>query len=162
MPRFRHDRFYRYTELVDALGKVAAEFPQLVDVQMIGTSHEGRGVPLVTITDTTTGAADEKPALWVDGNIHSVEVSASTACLYLIDWLIEGRDSNPDIARCLSTRAFYVCPRINPDGAEWALTDRPKYVRSSTRRYPFDEDPVSGLVVEDIDGDGRVLQMRIA
>ncbi len=162
MPRFHHDRFYRYAELVDALKQVADRFPGLVDLQMIGTSHEGRGVPLVTITDAATGPAADKPALWVDGNIHSVEVSASTACLYLIDWLIEGRDSNPDIARCLRTRAFYVCPRINPDGAEWALADRPKYVRSSTRRYPFDEDPVSGLVVEDIDGDGRVLQMRIA
>jgi hypothetical protein len=42
------------------------------------------------------------------------------------------------------------------------MADRPKYVRSSTRRYPFDEEPVEGLVAEDLDGDGRILQMRIA
>jgi murein tripeptide amidase MpaA len=54
-----------------------------------------------------------------------------------------------------------VCPRINPDGAEWALADKPKWVRSSTRPYPWDEEEIDGLTVEDIDGDGRILQMRM-
>ncbi|MBS0326800.1 MAG: carboxypeptidase, partial [Proteobacteria bacterium] len=39
--------------------------------------------------------------------------------------------------------------------------DKPKWVRSSTRPYPLDEDEPEGLVVEDIDGNGRILQMRI-
>jgi purine-nucleoside phosphorylase len=34
-------------------------------------------------------------------------------------------------------------------------------VRSSTRPYPLDEDEIEGLAVEDVDGDGRILQMRI-
>jgi murein tripeptide amidase MpaA len=75
---------------------------------------------------------------------------------------MRGRDSDAEIRRALDTRTIYVCPRINPDGAEWALAERPRFVRSSTRRYPFDEEPVEGLIAEDIDGDGRVLQMRIA
>ena len=29
------------------------------------------------------------------------------------------------------------------------------------RRYPYDEAPVDGLTVEDVDGDGRVLSMRV-
>jgi murein tripeptide amidase MpaA len=60
----------------------------------------------------------------------------------------------------LDTRTVYLCPRLNPDGAELALADRPRHIRSSTRPYPFDE-PVDGLTVEDVDGDGRVLYMRI-
>jgi murein tripeptide amidase MpaA len=52
-------------------------------------------------------------------------------------------------------------PALNPDGAELALAERPRHIRSSTRRYPFDEDPVEGLTVEDVDGDGRMLTMRI-
>ena len=59
------------------------------------------------------------------------------------------------------TRTVYLCPRLNPDGAELALGDVPRHIRSSTRRYPFDEAPVEGLTVEDIDGDGRVLSMRV-
>ena len=34
-------------------------------------------------------------------------------------------------------------------------------MRSSTRPYPHDEEEIEGLAVEDIDGDGRILQMRI-
>ena len=40
-----------------------------------------------------------------------------------------------------------------------SLTSR---VRSSTRPYPWDEDEIEGLTVEDVDGDGRILQMRMA
>ena len=54
-----------------------------------------------------------------------------------------------------------MCPRLNPDGAEWALADVPRIIRSSTRPYPYDEEPVGGLRREDIDGDGRVLTMRV-
>ena len=52
-------------------------------------------------------------------------------------------------------------PRLNPDGAELALADKPKVIRSSTRPYPYDEEPVDGLLEEDIDGDGRILLMRV-
>jgi len=162
MPAIDYSRFYRYEELMQILHAFSAEHPDCVTVESIGTSHEGRAIPLVTVTRLATGPAGEKPAYWVDGNIHSVELSASSACLYFIDWLMKGKLSNAEIRRALDTRTFYICPRINPDGAEWALADRPRYVRSSTRRYPFDEEPVDGLVAEDIDGDGRMLQMRIA
>jgi murein tripeptide amidase MpaA len=66
------------------------------------------------------------------------------------------------VTQLLDTRVVYICPRLNPDGAELALADRPRHIRSSTRPYPFDEPPVDGLSVEDVDGDGRVLSMRIA
>ena len=74
-------------------------------------------------------------------------------------WLYK---KDKSITEALDTRAFYICPRVNPDGAEWALADHPKVIRSSTRPYPFDEEPVEGLVAyEDIDKDGRILLMRI-
>jgi murein tripeptide amidase MpaA len=162
MPAIDYSRFYRYDELMALLRSFAAEHPGYVAVESIGRSHEGRDIPLVTLTNGATGAAQDKPAYWIDGNIHSVELTASTACLYFLDWMLKGKDGDADIRRALDTRAFYICPRINPDGAEWAMADKPKYVRSSTRRYPFDEEPVEGLVTEDVDGDGRILQMRIA
>ncbi|HEU0200155.1 MAG TPA: M14 family metallopeptidase, partial [Burkholderiaceae bacterium] len=162
MPQLEFTRFYKYDELVATLKAIAAAAPRLVQLEFIGKSHEGRPIPLLTVTNTTTGLAADKPAYWIDGNIHSIELSASTACLYFVDWLVKGYGANADITRCLDTRTFYICPRVNPDGAEWALAERPKYVRSSTRRYPFDEEPVEGLVAEDMDGDGRILQMRIA
>ena len=83
------------------------------------------------------------------------------ACLYLLHHLVTQYGTDEEITRCLDTRAFYVCPRLNPDGAEWALADVPKLIRSSTRPYPYDEEPIAGLRREDVDGDGRVLTMRV-
>lgn len=162
MPNIAFDRYYRHEELSALLAAYAAEYPELVQVESLGESHEGRDIWLATVTNAQTGSAAEKPALWADGNIHASEVSPSTACLYLLNKLVTHYGSDADITRCLDTRAFYICPRINPDGAEWALADVPKIIRSSTRPYPYDETPTPGLVNEDIDGDGRMLQMRIA
>lgn len=161
MPQLSFDRFYRHDDLTAILHQFAAEQSQLFQVASMGKSNEGRDIWVVTVTNTATGPADEKPAFWVDGNIHSVEVSASAACLYLLHTLATQYGKDADITRALDTRAFYIVPRINPDGAEWALADNPKYVRSSTRPYPFDEASIDGMTVEDADGDGRILSMRI-
>jgi murein tripeptide amidase MpaA len=159
---FAFDRFYRYDELSAALQALAAARADLVRLASIGKSHEGRDIWVATVTDFASGAPEDKPGFWVDGNIHSVEVSASTANLYFLDWLVRGFDAgDADIRRALQSRTFYICPRINPDGAEWALADAPRYRRSSTRRYPVMEDPVEGFEPADIDGDGRILRMRI-
>ena len=161
MPDIKFDRYYRYEDLTKLLQGYAAEHPDLVKVESIGQSYEGRDIWLVTVTNFASGDAADKPALWVDGNIHASEVSPSTACLYLLNKLTGEYGSNADITRCLDKRVFYICPRINPDGAEWALADKPKIIRSSTRPYPYDEEPLGGLVNEDIDGDGRMLLMRV-
>ncbi len=161
MPEVHFDRYYRYDDLTRLLHAYAEAFPQLVQVQSIGKSYEGRDIWLVTLTNRATGPAEEKPALWVDGNIHASEVSPSSACLYLIHALTSRYGSHPDFTRALDTRTFYVCPRLNPDGAELALADKPKIIRSSTRPYPYNEEGLEGLIEQDIDGDGRMLQMRI-
>jgi murein tripeptide amidase MpaA len=158
----RFDRFYRYDDLTRILKDLAERRPELFALESIGRSHEGRDIWLVTATNTATGAAADKPAFWIDGNIHAAELAASTACLHFLHCLEAGYGDDAELTRLLDSRALYVCPRINPDGAEWALADKPKYIRSSTRPYPFDEAPVDGLSVEDIDGDGRILSMRIA
>ena len=146
--------------LTTILEGFASATPRSSALESIGKSHEGRDIRVVTATHAATGAGADKPAFWVDGNIHAAELTASTACLYFLHSLEQGYGKDADVTRLLDTRAVYVCPRINPDGAEWALADRPRYIRSSTRPYPFDEEPVDGLNVEDVDGDGRILSMR--
>jgi murein tripeptide amidase MpaA len=162
MPNVKFDHFHRYAELTQILKALAKEHPGLIRLESIGKSHEGREVWLVTATNFKSGADAEKPAFWVDGNIHATEVTAAAASLYLIHALVTGYRKDPNITRAMDSRAFYIVPRVNPDGAEWALADKPKLIRSSTRAYPHAEDPLEGLIWgEDIDGDGRILQMRI-
>lgn len=158
-PRF--DRYYRYAELTSLLKEHAAAYPGLLRVSSIGKSFEGRDIWLATLTNFGSGPDTDKPAFWVDGNIHATEVAASMACLYFIDDLVKRYGKDDEVTRCLDTRAYYICPRLNPDGAELALSDIPKFIRSSTRPYPYSEEQVEGLSREDIDGDGRALSMRV-
>ncbi len=159
MPEIAFNRYYRYVDLTSLLLAYEQEFPELVDVVSIGKSHEGREIWLVSITDRNTGPARDKPAFWVDGNIHASELSASTAALTVIDLLTQRR--TPETDALLAKRAIYVVPRLNPDGAEWAMESPPRIVRSSTRPYPFEEEDPYGLERSDIDGDGRILNIRI-
>ena len=159
IPRF--DQFYRYPELTRLLQDYAAAAPHVVSLRSIGKSHEGRDIWLLAVTNRGTGPDEDKPAFWIDGNIHAAELTACTACLYWLHQLVQGYGNSTQVTELLNTRAVYIVPRLNPDGAELALADKPRHIRSSTRPYPFDEEPVEGLTVEDVDGDGRMLSMRI-
>ena len=159
VPRF--DTFYRHDELTALLHDYAAAAPGLVQVRSIGKSHEGRDIWLATLTNFSTGDDRDKPAFWADGNIHAAELTASTTVLYYLHQLVSRFGDDREITELLDTRAVYLCPRLNPDGAELALADKPRHIRSSTRPWPYDEEPVDGLTMEDVDGDGRILTMRI-
>src|SRR5512147_1559267 len=117
MPKTRFDKFYRYEELTRLLKSYAREYPDLLRLESIGKSHEGRDVWLVTATRFRSGKDADKPALWVDANIHASEVTGATAALYLIHALVTRGEKVPDVKRALDTRAFYIVPRVNPDGA---------------------------------------------
>ncbi|GMQ79473.1 MAG: M14 family metallopeptidase [Anaerolineae bacterium] len=160
MGKIEFNTYYRYDDITDFLNGWVEEYPHLCQLSSLGSSFEGRTIWVVTITNQESGPAEEKPAYWVDANIHATELAPSSAALFLINKLLREYEEDEKIHYLLDTRAFYIVPRINPDGAEWALADVPKYIRSSTRPYPR-EDKLDGLHQEDLDGDGRILQMRL-
>ncbi|MBA2741088.1 MAG: carboxypeptidase, partial [Actinobacteria bacterium] len=146
--RVRFDRFYTYAELTDTLDTWASEFPSLGRVESIGTSYEGREIPLVTVTNFETGPPEEKPAVFIHAQIHAMEFTGTTAALALLDRLLHGHGEDGRVTAALDTRTFYVVPRVNPDGAEAGLADG-RFRRSSVRPYPRDE-PQDGLHLEDV------------
>ena len=112
------EAYLRYEELTRTLHALAEEYRGLCRVESIGKSYEGREIWLAELTNAQTGPADEKPAFWVDGNTHAGEVTGSMAALYLIEHLLENHGSDDLAARLLDEQAFYILPRLSPDGAE--------------------------------------------
>ncbi|MBA3567409.1 MAG: carboxypeptidase, partial [Actinobacteria bacterium] len=158
--RVRFDRFYTYAELLETLDAWVDEFPGLLGLESIGQSYEGREIQLATVTNLETGPAEEKPAIFVHAQIHAMEFTGTTAALNLLDRLLHGHSAADErVAHALDTRTFYVVPRVNPDGADAGLADG-RFRRSSVRPYPHEE-PQDGLHREDVDGDGRLLMMRL-
>lgn len=159
MPTIDFSRYYRYAELTDALKGFVEEYPTLARLESIGKSYEGRDIWCMIITNSATGSDDQKPAYWLDGNLHATEVTGCMGALHAINRLLSDYASDQSVKRLVDTRTFYIVPCINPDGMEQALST-PLYLRSSTRPYPYAEEK-DGLYPADVDGDGRILDMRI-
>jgi murein tripeptide amidase MpaA len=151
--------YYTYDVLTRLLQELVEAHPQLAQLESIGKSLEGRELWLVTLTNQATGPAIEKPAYWIDANTHAGEVTGSTVALYTIWSYLTNYGVDETVTRVLDRCAIYVLPRLSVDGAERYLTT-PYFLRSSTRVYPYEEEQ-DGLYEEDIDGDGRILAMRV-
>lgn len=157
------DKYLTYPELTEYLHKTVDAYPNLASLESAGKSYEGREVWALTLTNRATGRDCNKPAIYVDGNIHAGEVTGCMVAVYLIDYLVDSYGKDEEVTHLLDTRAFYVLPRVNPDGAELYLTT-PAMLRSSVRHWPEpdeDVDELPGLNRMDVNGDGKILQMRV-
>jgi murein tripeptide amidase MpaA len=161
MAEIRFDRAPRFEELSEWLRQLADEYPELVELEVLGESHEGRQLWIATVTNKATGPHHDKPAIWLDGNIHATETTASVALLHLLNRLCTEYGNDDKVTRALDTRTFYIVPRVNPDGAEIVQT-LPFYEWIGNGRYlPGEEQFGPGLHYADINDDGFILDMRL-
>jgi len=160
-PLIAFDHYHRVEEIEAYLEAAADRYSTLVTLHQIGESRGGRRLLAVDINNPATGAAEEKPGFYVDGNIHGGELLGGEGALHFIDTLLSGYGSDPMITAIVDTTAIYVVPNVNPDGRAISV-DTAENHRWNIR--PFDEDG-DGLVdedpPEDVDGDGRILDIRV-
>lgn len=154
-------RFHSTAEAYALLRGWAEMYPRLTNLYSIGETLEGTPLMVLEITNRGTGPAGEKPAYYYDGNIHASELTGAEVALHFAWYVLSRYEADPRVTRLLDTRALYVRPKFNPDGADIALST-PNSLRSTPR--PYDED-ADGLVDEDpgndLDGDGSITQMRV-
>jgi len=152
------DHILNYDELTKLLRSWADARPNLVAIESIGTTPQGRSIWFLTITNKKTGAAIDKPALVVDGNMHATEWGGGVAAMHFVWTLLSRYGSDERVTRLLDTRTVYVNPRMTPDGVEETLHEG-RFIRSVARSYPPGPTP-PGIYASDIDGDGRSVFMR--
>lgn len=152
LPSLSFDRFFTYAEVTGFLDELARLRPDLCRLESLGRSREGRELHLLTVTDFATGAPEDKPAYLIHGNIHATELAGTHAALFTARRLLADHGSGGILERV----AFYIVPRINPDGAEFAVTTCGR-IRSRTDMSDL---PANSLCQGDVDGDGLILTMR--
>lgn len=156
-----YDHYYTYSEIESFFDTAVAEYPTLAEKISIGKSQEGRDIWCLILTNKETGLHTDKPAIYIDGNIHAGEVTASHVCLHTIYELLHLYAQDAQIKHLLDQRTWYMIPRVNPDGAELYLNS-PFMLRSVTRLNPDWEDRIDGaLYPDDLDNDGLVRFMRV-
>lgn len=156
---FKH--YHTYWEMVDFLKKWAKEYPDLLDLYVVAQSFGGVDIYQVTLTNKKTGKDTDKPAMYLEGNRHSGEVTAGESALWTLHYLLTNYGKDAEATRLVDNFTFYIRPVNNPDGNLLYL-ETAQTLRSTIR--PFDNDR-DGLLdedpAEDLDGDGFVRQMRV-
>lgn len=158
------NRYNDYTAITAICKKLAAAHPNLVKIESMGKSFQGKDLWVMTITDTKAGSADKKPAMYIDGNIHSNEIQGSEFALYTAWYLVEMYASgNKAIQSLLAEKTFYIAPTINPDARDNFIHQANTPNSPRTGMVPIDNDR-DGLTNEDgfddLDGDGHIVMMR--
>jgi len=157
-------RYLDFDTLTAQLEGWAQAFPELAHLEAIGESAEGRPIWLLTIDPTPDRV---RPAVWVDGNMHASELCGSSVALAIAEDVLRLHlDPDADVAglapplrEVVRDAPVHVLPRMSPDGAEAVLTRGP-FVRSVPEAsHPDRESP--RWVLEDVDGDGLSLLMRV-
>ncbi|EMY82598.1 metallocarboxypeptidase, peptidase M14 like superfamily protein [Psychroflexus gondwanensis ACAM 44] len=138
------NRYNTYDGVVDIMKKIAKAYPKLARLESIGKSYEDRSIYMLTISDFNTGNPDEKPAMYIDGNIHSNEIQGAEFSLYTAWYLTEMFNDLEFINQLLKDKTFYIVPTINPDA-------RDNYMKEPNTPHS----PRSGMLVLDNDGDGE-------
>lgn len=66
------NRYYTYAELEDHMKRIAAAYPDLVELREIGRSLQGRSLWVAIVNSPKTGPHTTKPAMWIDGNVQEI------------------------------------------------------------------------------------------
>ncbi|HYE01615.1 MAG TPA: M14 family metallopeptidase [Phycisphaerales bacterium] len=156
------NRYYTVPELHAHVRAIAAAYPELVRVEVLGESLRGREMLLAIVNNPATGPHDSKPAMWIDGNIHGNEIQASEVVLYTLWYLSKAAGRVPEIDRLLERYSFYLLVSLNPDGRDNWFENPNTSSSSRSNSRPVDDDR-DGRFDEDgpddLDGDGSVTQM---
>jgi hypothetical protein len=67
------NRYNDYAAITEICKKLANAYPDLVKLESMGKSHLGKEMWVMTISDFKKGDPGRKPAMYIDGNIHSNE-----------------------------------------------------------------------------------------
>ena len=156
------NRFYDYDEMTVIIHDLVDAYPGLLTLESLGKSEQGREMWLITLNNPATGEADEKPAMYIDGNVHGNEIQATETVLYSIWYLTKSYGEVEQLTELMDRVSFYFLPSQNPDGrAEWFANPNTPH-SSRTGQRPTDND-FDGLLdedgPEDLDGDGSITQM---
>ncbi len=149
--------YHNYSELANKLMKLNTTYPEIIEVFTIGKTYFEREIYCVQITNESITL--QKTEVLIVGQHHAQEQISVENALYFIDKVVNDYFSaSTTIQTLLNTKAIYVIPSLNIDGAE--LMSQNPWQRKTLR--PIDEDG-DGLEdeyeVQDMNQDGYVERM---
>lgn len=117
---------YDHGELGAALRALVQAYPELLALQSLGTSREGRELWMVTAAGPGPLAPEDRSALLALGGRGGEDVHGAEMALFTLFELVQNHARDPEVARVLATHTLYVIPALDPDGRAAVLGDAPR------------------------------------
>lgn len=112
---------YKNPEMVEAILKgYAKKYPKITQLLEIGTTHQGRTIWGLKISDNAQRDENEPP-MALFGAHHGEELLAIDYTLDAIQVLLESYGTDPKVTRWVDELEIWAVPLVNPDGAHMFL-----------------------------------------
>ncbi|HCC70969.1 MAG TPA: hypothetical protein DEQ09_07460, partial [Bacteroidales bacterium] len=178
------DSYHGYNGTVKYLKKVNSAYPDITELNIIGKSNMDRPIYVLVISNMKKGTTLDrhiklrnerkenirnvpamkihqgKPGHFLGGSTHGNEYTGTEVCLYIIDRLVSGYGNDEEITRLIDSKAFYICPVINPDGVYNSVEKGIAQRNNSMLNDDDNDGKVNEDGPDDIDGDGFITSFR--
>lgn len=159
-----YDRYHTHSEVNQFIQDISKKYPKLTKTVLVGKTEEGREIWALEINNPETGEADDKPAVYLDANIHGNEIQGSEVVMYFAEYLLGNNGKLDKITDQFNRNAYYMIPVVNADGRSHFMSDGNtsssnrsiRIAKDDDRDGKFDEDGY-----DDLDNDGSIVKMRI-
>lgn len=129
--------YHNYAEMTAEIDERIAQRPELISKQVIGTSHEGRDIVAIKISDNVSADEDEPEVLFTHHQ-HAREHLTVEMALYLLGEFADGYGTDQRITDVVDGREIWIVPDLNPDGGEYDIAS------GSYRSWRKNRQPNSG------------------
>jgi len=147
--------YHNSTEVDEEIDRFHSLVPELIDMEVIGQSYQGKDMRVLKITNEER--TYQKAKTLVCAQHHGREQISTEMALRFILYLLNNYQENQMITDFIDFQEIYVIPTVNPDALDMVVDQGDYWLRKNLR--PWDDDS-DGLFeedhIEDVDLDGVV------
>ena len=148
-------QFHDPVKLDEEIENIQSLAPELVEVEIIGQSYQGRNLTCFRITNELNTV--QKAKTLVVAQHHGREQVTVEVALRFILLLLNNYGEDDLITEYVDTQEIYIIPTLNPDALNVVVNEGNHWLRKNLRPYDNDGDGLfSEDDVEDVNGDGWI------
>jgi hypothetical protein len=111
------DLFFTNDSAYAFINSLQKNYPDIVKVDSIGTTHEHRTIWCVKLSEDVEVDDPDKPGIFYSGGIHANELVGTNVVLAIMDTIVSGYNlGDQDMIDILQDYQIWIVPILNPDG----------------------------------------------
>jgi uncharacterized membrane protein len=108
--------YHDFAEVTAEIHALQAAHPDLVMVESIGKSYEGRDIWAVKLSDNVTYNDSSEPDVLICGPVHAREIMGVEVPMFVLNYMLDNYGLNETISQDINTKETWFIPMPNPDG----------------------------------------------